>query len=118
MDASRAIHPCHPGYSQNGSDDAARLVAGELGKCTGVERDIIDITKLPLSTNDSGEAIKQADFSAKMGMRRIGYTTNTKPRPRYEPRAREHVDRGVARPRGPANETFSSQMNLMLSGIT
>ena len=67
---------------------AARLVTGELSKCAGVETDLIDIAKLPLPTNDAGEAIKQADFSAKMGMRRIGYTTNTKPRPGHEPRAR------------------------------
>ena len=50
--------------------------------CAGVETDIIDIAKLPLPTNDAGEAIKQANFSAKMSMRRIGYTTNTKPSPR------------------------------------
>ena len=45
---------------------AARLVASELGKRDGVETDLIDIAKLPLPTNDAGEAIKQADFSAKM----------------------------------------------------
>src|SRR5258708_8382817 len=45
---------------------AARLVVGELGKCGGVETDLIDIARLPLPTNDAGEAIKQADFSAKM----------------------------------------------------
>ena len=45
---------------------AARLVTGELGKRAGVETDLIDIAKLPLPTNDAGEAIKHADFSAKM----------------------------------------------------
>src|SRR5438874_6023243 len=45
---------------------AARLVTRELGKSAGVETDLIDIAKLPLPTNDAGEAIKQADFSAKM----------------------------------------------------
>jgi NAD(P)H-dependent FMN reductase len=45
---------------------AARLVTEELGKRGGVETDLIDIAKLPLPTNDAGEAIKQADFSAKM----------------------------------------------------
>lgn len=45
---------------------AARLVTGELGKCAGVATDLIDIAKLPLPTNDAGEAIKHADFSAKM----------------------------------------------------
>jgi NAD(P)H-dependent FMN reductase len=48
------------------SQHAARLVTEELGKCMGVETDLIDIAKLPLPTNDAGEAIKQADFSAKM----------------------------------------------------
>src|SRR6266498_765329 len=47
---------------------AARLVTEELGKSAGVETDLIDIAKLPLPTNDAGEAIKQADFSAKMSM--------------------------------------------------
>src|SRR5215470_18159806 len=45
---------------------AARLVTEELGKCEAVETDLIDIAKLPLPTNDAGEAIKDADFSAKM----------------------------------------------------
>ena len=45
---------------------AAHLVTGELGKCPGVETGIIDIAQLPLPTNDAGEAIKHADFSAKM----------------------------------------------------
>ncbi len=45
---------------------AARLVTEEPGKSAGVETDLIDIAKLPLPTNDAGEAIKQADFSAKM----------------------------------------------------
>jgi NAD(P)H-dependent FMN reductase len=44
----------------------AQLVAAELGKRGGVETDLIDIAKLPVPTNDAGEAIKQADFSAKM----------------------------------------------------
>src|SRR6476659_982392 len=45
---------------------AAQLVTGEMSKCAGVETDLIDIAKLPLPTNDAGEAIKHADFSAKM----------------------------------------------------
>src|SRR5258708_21867124 len=45
---------------------AARLVVGALGKCGGVETALSDIGKLPIPTNDAGEAIKQADFSAKM----------------------------------------------------
>jgi NAD(P)H-dependent FMN reductase len=45
---------------------AARLVTEELSKHNGVETDLIDIAKLPLPTNDAGEAIKHADFSSKM----------------------------------------------------
>jgi len=45
---------------------AARLVTEELGKRSGVETDLIDIAKLPLPTNDAGEAIKHPDFSSKM----------------------------------------------------
>jgi NAD(P)H-dependent FMN reductase len=37
-----------------------------LGKRNGVETELIDIAKLPLPTNDAGEAIKHADFSFKM----------------------------------------------------
>ena len=57
------IHPCDPGYSQNGPYEfaRARLVTGELGKCAGVETHLIDIAELPLPTNDAGEAIKQPD---------------------------------------------------------
>jgi NAD(P)H-dependent FMN reductase len=45
---------------------AARLVSEQLGKCAGVETGLIDIARLPLPTNDAGEAIKHADFSAQM----------------------------------------------------
>lgn len=45
---------------------AARLLVEQLGKCLGVETELIDIAKLPLPTNDAGEAIKQASFSALM----------------------------------------------------
>jgi multimeric flavodoxin WrbA len=44
----------------------ARLVTEELSKRNGVETDLIDIAKLPLPTNDAGEAIKNAEFSTKM----------------------------------------------------
>ena len=69
MDASQSLFiPVILGTARMGrmSLHAARLVTGELGKCAGVETDLIDIAKLPLPTNDAGEAIKQADFSAKM----------------------------------------------------
>ena len=45
---------------------AAHLVMGQLGKRNGVETGLIDIARLPLPTNDAGEAIKHADFAAKM----------------------------------------------------
>src|SRR2546430_11876392 len=69
MEASRPLFiPVILGTARMGrmSLHAARLVTGELGKCAGVETDLIDIAKLPLPTNDAGEAIKHADFSAKM----------------------------------------------------
>jgi NAD(P)H-dependent FMN reductase len=45
---------------------AAQLVARELSLRPGVETELIDIGKLPLPTNDAGEAIKDAAFSEKM----------------------------------------------------
>src|SRR5271166_3273473 len=69
MDSNRSLYiPVILGTARIGrmSQHAAWLVTEELGKCTGVETDLIDIAKLPLPTNDAGEAIKQADFSAKM----------------------------------------------------
>ena len=45
---------------------AALVITEELGKRNGVETELIDIAKLPLPTNDAGEAIKHADFSSKM----------------------------------------------------
>src|SRR5213083_935332 len=69
MEASRPLFiPVILGTARMGrmSLHAARLVTGELGKCAGVETDLIDIAKLPLPTNDAGAAIKHADFSAKM----------------------------------------------------
>src|SRR5438094_8091670 len=68
MEASRPLFiPVILGTARMGrmSLHAARLVTGELGKCAGVETDLIDIAKLPLPTNDAGEAIKHADFSGK-----------------------------------------------------
>src|ERR1700739_1484192 len=69
MDASRSLFiPVILGTARMGrlSLHAARLVTEELSKCTGVETGLIDIAKLPLPTNDAGEAIKHADFSSKM----------------------------------------------------
>src|SRR5213082_718061 len=69
MEASRPLFiPVILGTARMGrmSLHAARIVSGELGKCDGVETDLIDIAKLPLPTNDAGEAIKHPDFSANM----------------------------------------------------
>ena len=48
------------------SKHAARLVVEELGTRAGVETELVDIARLPLPTNDAGEVIKDAGFSAKM----------------------------------------------------
>ena len=45
---------------------AANRMAGEIAKRSGVETELIDIGRLPLPTDDAGEAIKDAQFSAKM----------------------------------------------------
>ena len=44
----------------------AKLVSEELSKRSGVETDLIDISTLPLRTDDSGEATKDSVFSSKM----------------------------------------------------
>src|SRR5271167_2982694 len=69
MDSNRSLYiPVILGTARMGrmSQHAAWLVTEELGKCMGVETDLIDIAKLPLPTNDAGEAIKHASFSTKM----------------------------------------------------
>src|SRR6516164_5481522 len=69
MDDNRTLSiPVILGTARMGrmSVHAARLVTEELGKRNGVETELIDIAKLPLPTNDAGEAIKHADFSSKM----------------------------------------------------
>jgi NAD(P)H-dependent FMN reductase len=48
------------------SAPAARLLASEVAKRAGVHTDLLDIAQMPLPTDDAGEAIKDADFSAKM----------------------------------------------------
>ncbi len=45
---------------------AANTVFGEVQTLRGVETELIDIAKLPLPTNDAGEAIKNPSFSQKM----------------------------------------------------
>jgi len=44
----------------------ARLVATEVAKRAGVETDLIDISTMPLPTNDAGEAIKDKSFASMM----------------------------------------------------
>lgn len=69
METSRPLFiPVILGTARMGrmSQHAARLITEELGKCGGVETELIDIAQLPLPTNDAGEAIKQAAFSGKM----------------------------------------------------
>jgi NAD(P)H-dependent FMN reductase len=48
------------------SENVARFVLGEVAKREGVETRLIDIRELKLSTDDEGESIKDADFSAQM----------------------------------------------------
>ena len=48
------------------SEPVAHLIVAELEKRAGVTTELIDIAKLPLPTNDAGEAIKDLGFSAKM----------------------------------------------------
>ena len=69
MESSRALFiPVILGTARMGrmSLHAARLVTEELNKRDGVKTDLIDIARLPLPTNDAGEAIKHADFSSKV----------------------------------------------------
>ena len=48
------------------SEHPARLMAAEVAKRPGVETELIDIRRLPLPTDDAGEAIKDESFSARM----------------------------------------------------
>jgi NAD(P)H-dependent FMN reductase len=48
------------------SAHAARLMADEVAKRPGVETELIDIARLPMSLDDAGEGIKDPQFSAKM----------------------------------------------------
>ncbi|MGH9969468.1 MAG: NADPH-dependent FMN reductase [Pyrinomonadaceae bacterium] len=46
------------------SENVAKFVFGEVLKREGVETELIDIRKMKLTTEDAGEAIKDARFSA------------------------------------------------------
>jgi NAD(P)H-dependent FMN reductase len=48
------------------SEPCARLMTSELARRAGIETELIDIARLPLRTDDAGEAIKDAGFSARM----------------------------------------------------
>ena len=48
------------------SAHAARLLTAELAKRESVETELIDITTLPLRTDDAGQAIKDPGFAAQM----------------------------------------------------
>ena len=48
------------------SEAVARFLFGEVKQREGVESELIDIRELKLSTDDEGESIKDADFSAQM----------------------------------------------------
>jgi len=48
------------------SENIARFVFGEVRKHEGVETELIDIRELKFPTDDAGEAIKDANFSAAM----------------------------------------------------
>lgn len=46
------------------SERVARFVVGEIEKRDGVETELVDIRVLSMATDDAGEAIKDAQFSA------------------------------------------------------
>jgi NAD(P)H-dependent FMN reductase len=48
------------------SEHAANVVVSQLHKQSRVETELIDIRELPMPVDDAGQAIKDADFSAKM----------------------------------------------------
>ncbi|HZI48122.1 MAG TPA: NAD(P)H-dependent oxidoreductase, partial [Pyrinomonadaceae bacterium] len=48
------------------SENIARFVFSEVQKHEGVETELIDIRELKFPSDDAGEAIKDADFSALM----------------------------------------------------
>ena len=69
MDTARPLFiPVILGTARMGrmSLHAARLVTREVGKRAGVETELVDITQLPLPTDDAGEAIKDPGYSATM----------------------------------------------------
>jgi NAD(P)H-dependent FMN reductase len=69
MDTSRPLFiPVILGTVRVGrmSEPAAHVMVRELQKRNGVETELIDIARMPIPTNDAGQAIKDPVFSAKM----------------------------------------------------
>jgi NAD(P)H-dependent FMN reductase len=69
MEANRALYiPVILGTTRQcrQSVHAAELITRDLCGRAEVETELIDIAQLPLPTNDAGEGIKDAGFSAKM----------------------------------------------------
>jgi NAD(P)H-dependent FMN reductase len=67
MEASRPLFiPVLLGTTRQGRQSlhAAKLITQQLCGRAGVKTELIDIASLPLPTNDAGEAIKNAEFSA------------------------------------------------------
>jgi NAD(P)H-dependent FMN reductase len=50
------------------SEYAARFMAGQIEKRSGVRTELIDIAKLPMPIDDAGDGIKDTAFSEKMAM--------------------------------------------------
>ena len=69
MDSNRPLFiPVILGTARMGrmSQHAANLVTQELVRRAGIETELIDIARLPLPTDDAGEAIKSPEFAASM----------------------------------------------------
>lgn len=69
MPANRPLFiPVILGTTRRGrmSSHAAKLLAAQIAPRPGVESELIDIARLPLPTDDAGEAIKDAQFSETM----------------------------------------------------
>jgi len=69
MDAARPLYiPVILGTVRQGrlSQPVARLMESELARRAGIETELIDIARMPLRTDDAGEAIKDPAFAAQM----------------------------------------------------
>ncbi|MDT4896468.1 MAG: hypothetical protein QOH25_1545 [Acidobacteriota bacterium] len=69
MSATRPLFiPVILGTTRQGraSESVAKFVLAETAKREGVETELIDIRRIPLTTEDAGEAIKDSQFAATM----------------------------------------------------